>query len=51
MHFFSWRKGLKTGLYYLRTEAKAAPQQFTIEPEKKTGEIQEEDDICEMCSA
>ena len=22
MHFFSWKKGLKTGIYYLRTKAK-----------------------------
>ena len=32
MHFYGWKAGLKTGLYYLRTQAKAAPQQFTIEP-------------------
>ena len=25
MHFFGWSKGLKTGIYYLRTKAKAAP--------------------------
>lgn len=56
MHFFSWRKGLKTGLYYLRTEAKAAPQQFTIEPkdlsknnEEKTNSYEEED--CLMCGS
>ena len=35
MHMFAWKKGLKTGIYYLRTKAKAAPQQFTIEPDKK----------------
>ena len=52
MHVYSWRKGLKTGMYYLRTKAKAAPQQFTIEPEnKKINNYEyEEDDICEMCS-
>jgi ribonucleoside-diphosphate reductase alpha chain len=56
MHFFSWKKGLKTGLYYLRTEAKAAPQQFTIEPkdlskshEDKTKSYEEED--CLMCGS
>ena len=51
MHFYSWSKGLKTGIYYLRRRARHQAQQFTIEPEKKTGEVQEEDDICEMCSA
>jgi len=50
MHFYSWKKGLKTGIYYLRRKAKHQAQQFTIEPElKKTDE--EHDEICEMCSA
>jgi len=35
MHFYSWKKGLKTGIYYLRTKPVAKAQQFTIEPEKK----------------
>ena len=35
MHFYSWSKGLKTGIYYLRTKPVAQAQQFTIEPEKK----------------
>ena len=32
MHFYGWKKGLKTGMYYLRTRAKAKPQQVTISP-------------------
>ena len=48
MHFYSWSKGLKTGIYYLRRKAKHQAQQFTIEPEKKE---EEKDEICEMCSA
>ena len=36
MHFYSWKKGLKTGMYYLRTRPVVSAQQFTIEPEKKT---------------
>ena len=55
MHFFSWKKGLKTGLYYLRTKAKAAPQQFTIEPEKnvntKNDSSVEEEEDCLMCGS
>jgi ribonucleotide reductase alpha subunit len=35
MHFYSWRKGLKTGIYYLRTKPVAQAQQFTIEPDAK----------------
>jgi ribonucleoside-diphosphate reductase alpha chain len=53
MHFYSWSKGLKTGIYYLRRRAKHQAQQFTIEPEKGTSNssIEEDDHICEMCSA
>ena len=39
MHFYSWKKGLKTGCYYLRRKPKHTAQQFTIEPE------------CELCSS
>ena len=53
MHFYSWSKGLKTGIYYLRRRGRHHAQQFTIEPEKKNiGDNHEEtDDICEMCSS
>ena len=44
MHFYSWTKGLKTGIYYLRRKAKHQAQQFTIEPEK-------EEKKCDNCSA
>ena len=30
MHFHGWHKGLKTGMYYLRTRPKAKPQQVTV---------------------
>ena len=32
MHFHAWRKGLKTGCYYLRTKAPVAAQKFTVDP-------------------
>lgn len=32
MHFYAWSKGLKTGLYYLRSKPKAQAQKFTIDP-------------------
>jgi len=38
MHMYAWQKGLKTGMYYLRSKAKSRPIQFTLEP-------------CETCSA
>ena len=31
MHFYAWKKGLKTGMYYLRTKAKADAIQFTVD--------------------
>ena len=31
MHFYGWSKGLKTGMYYLRTQAASAAIQFTID--------------------
>ena len=40
MHFYGWKAGLKTGIYYLRTKPAAAPIQFTID-----------NNICENCSA
>jgi len=49
MHFYSWRAGLKTGIYYLRRKPKHNAQQFTIEPEKKKQDNDDDDD-CLMCS-
>ena len=34
MHFHAWKKGLKTGMYYLRTRPKADAIQFTVDQEK-----------------
>jgi len=39
MHFYAWRKGLKTGMYYLRTKAAAQAVQFTVE--KQGGKAKE----------
>jgi ribonucleotide reductase alpha subunit len=58
MHFHSWQKGLKTGIYYLRRKAKHQTQQFTIEPTKMKHdndadavEYDEQEEICTTCSA
>ena len=55
MHFYSWKAGLKTGIYYLRRKAKHQAQQFTIEPKNKgdKGDKEEDEDDkkeCLMCS-
>ena len=43
MHFYSWSKGLKTGIYYLRRKPRHQPQKFTISPS--------DNKVCDMCSA
>ena len=47
MHFYSWKVGLKTGIYYLRTMPKTSAQKFTVEPEKKNNTQEPE---CTSCS-
>ena len=52
MHLYSWSKGLKTGIYYLRRKPKHQPQQFTIAPTAAAQpDAPGEDEICEACSA
>ena len=66
MHFYAWKKGLKTGMYYLRTRPKADAIQFTVdqamlsqkkaekpaagEPVKPVLSYGDES-VCESCSA
>jgi ribonucleotide reductase alpha subunit len=60
MHFYGWKKGLKTGMYYLRTRAKAKAQQVTVPPtavqlsppteEQILACSRENPDACMMCS-
>lgn len=66
MHFYGWEKGLKTGMYYLRTKAATDAIKFTVdkavvaEPEVSIASIEEQQaaiacsldnpDACEMCS-
>ena len=49
MHFHAWKRGLKTGIYYLRRKPKHQPQQFTIAPKEQGSNNNNEP--CEMCSA
>ena len=44
MHFYSWTRGLKTGIYYLRRKPKHQAQQFTIEPENMGRTYKEKND-------
>jgi ribonucleoside-diphosphate reductase alpha subunit len=53
MHFYTWRRGLKTGIYYLRTRAAASAQKFTVEPVHTVGATPsvKEEEGCLMCSS
>eukprot|EP01128_Nolandella_sp_AFSM9_P011292 TRINITY_DN7_c4_g1_i2.p1 TRINITY_DN7_c4_g1~~TRINITY_DN7_c4_g1_i2.p1 ORF type:complete len:591 (-),score=150.87 TRINITY_DN7_c4_g1_i2:93-1865(-) len=45
MHFYGWKKGLKTGMYYLRTKAAASAIQFTVDKVKVAAANKEADRI------
>jgi len=60
MHFYGWEKGLKTGMYYLRTKAATDAIKFTVDKAMVYDESTKEQDAiacsledpenCEMCS-
>jgi ribonucleoside-diphosphate reductase alpha chain len=48
---YGWKRGLKTGSYYVRSRPKIQAQQFTIDPKLKEKVFEEEaPHICESCS-
>ena len=61
MHFYAWKQGLKTGIYYLRTRAPVMAQKFTIDPELQKEAAKSEqmriirknamEEECTMCSS
>ena len=61
MHFYAWKQGLKTGIYYLRTRAPVMAQKFTIDPELQKEAARSEqmriirknatEEECTMCSS
>jgi ribonucleoside-diphosphate reductase alpha chain len=52
MHVYAWQRGLKTGIYYLRTKSAVKAQQFTVEPiQTPTATKVKEQEECTMCSA
>lgn len=38
MHFYAWQKGLKTGMYYLRSKAATDPIKFTVKQNAKVAQ-------------
>ena len=53
MHFYSWKKGLKTGIYYLRTLSSAKAQKVTISMNQinNSNSSKNEPEECLSCSA
>ena len=50
MHFYAWKSGLKTGMYYLRTRAAVNAVQFTVKNETPVAKTTEEQVAAMVCS-
>lgn len=51
MHFYAWKKGLKTGMYYLRSRPAADAIKFTVDQEALAASVkQKENQETMMCS-
>ena len=51
MHFYGWKRGLKTGMYYLRTRAAAEAVKVTVPVAARAGSHAAPEQDCEACSA
>lgn len=54
MHFYAWKAGLKTGVYYLRSKAASSAMKFTIDPRLESPSTQammRNTEACESCSS
>lgn len=53
MHMYAWKKGLKTGMYYLRTKSATNAVKVTLSSdfEKKKKTVECTDEVCVMCSS
>lgn len=53
MHFYAWKKGLKTGMYYLRTKPAVNAIQYTVEkgspPEQMKPTTDDFENVCTSC--
>ena len=50
MHFYAWKAGLKTGMYYLRTRAAVNAVQFTVKNDAPIAKTSEEQMAAMVCS-
>ncbi len=51
MHFYGWEKGLKTGMYYLRTKAATDAIKFTVDKSAIKSSVSKEENIAEQQAA
>jgi len=45
MHFYAWKKGLKTGMYYLRTKPAVNAIQYTVDKSTATTSLQQQQQL------
>jgi ribonucleoside-diphosphate reductase alpha chain len=50
MHFYGWKLGLKTGMYYLRSLPASSAEKFSVSSEKELVCSLDNKEECEMCS-
>ena len=48
LHFYAWKRGLKTGMYYLRTKAAADAIKFTVRNSEQSKQESQEQMICSL---
>ncbi|WP_455170506.1 ribonucleoside-diphosphate reductase subunit alpha [Aegicerativicinus sediminis] len=48
MHFYAWKSGLKTGMYYLRTKSAVDAIKFTLDNSKKAEPVAENEEVDKM---
>ncbi|KAF9763467.1 Ribonucleoside-diphosphate reductase large chain [Nosema granulosis] len=51
MHFYGWKNGLKTGMYYLRTKPISAAIKFTVDKEQAKRTMEQNEEVCESCAS
>mmetsp|Transcript_22031 Transcript_22031/g.33435 ORF Transcript_22031/g.33435 Transcript_22031/m.33435 type:complete len:415 (-) Transcript_22031:102-1346(-) len=49
MHFYAWKKGLKTGMYYLRTKPAVNAIQYTVDKVEQNDSFTVNNDVCTSC--
>lgn len=51
MHFYAWKRGLKTGIYYLRTKSAVQAIKFTVEAPAPAPATASQSEECLLCSS